>query len=114
MNISKYKKQGFVGADINLKTSLYEYGLIWKEFKYNLKKRGIKKGEILAISYSKYPEENTNYAYFTKSELINEDWIDYKDVAEFCGLPVDELKSQDAGHLLFLLISFYGAENFGL
>jgi hypothetical protein len=51
MNYSKYRKQGFVGVDVSLEISLAEYGLIWKEFKYNLKKRGVVRGEILAICW---------------------------------------------------------------
>ena len=112
MNISKYEKQGFQGVDCNLSISLLEYGLIWKEYKYNLKKRGIVKGEILAITFNE-STNNTDYGYFTKESLLSETWISFKDVSNYCGMSETELKNQGTGNLLSNLISYYGKENFG-
>ena len=115
MNISKYEKQGFVGCDIDLRTSLLEYGLIWKEFKYDLKSRGIKKGEILAISCCPNihePDETTKYGYFTKEGLLNESWVNWNDLAKFEGITVDKIKEQDTGNLLLSLVNYHGACNF--
>jgi hypothetical protein len=118
MNISKYEKQGFVGVDVSLEISLLDYGLIWKEYKYNLKKRGVKKGEVLAIACLTSPEmtptnEDLDWGYFTKEGLLSEDWIEWKAVADSQGCTVEELKSRDTGNLLFDLIGYYGKENFG-
>jgi len=76
MNISQYKKRGFVGIDVSLEISLLEYGLIWKEFRYNLKKRGVVKGEILAISCLTSPEiepteDDLSWGYFKKDDLLS-------------------------------------------
>lgn len=119
MNISKYKKQGFEGIDADLETSLCEYGLIWKEYKYDLKARGVVKGEILAISCLVSPEvpltnNDTDYGYFTKDSLLSEDWIEWKAVADCNGCTIEELQSQDTGNLLFSLIGYCGSQNFGL
>ncbi len=117
MNISRYQQQGFVGVDVCLMTSLHEYGLIWKEYKRNLKKRGVEKGEILAICSSvpvsqPLHEHDIDYGYFKKSDLLDYDWIDWKLVAGHIGTSVEDLKGQDTGNLLYSLIGFYGVENF--
>ena len=115
MNYSKYYKQGFQGVDVSLEISLEDYGLIWKEFKYNLKKRGVKKGEILAIYclIGDVRPLQTSYGYFTKKDLLSADWIEWNKVSDYCGCSVDELQRQSTGRLLFDLISYYGGAEFG-
>ncbi len=112
MNISQYEKQGFEGVDVCLRTSLCEYGLIWKEYKYNLKSRGVLKGEILAIAYDQTTKQ-TDYGYFTKDDLLSTHWIKWRIIADYSGFNIADLKNQDTGFLLFHLIGYYGKENFG-
>ena len=112
MNISKYKKQGFRGIDVDLLTSISEYHLIWKEYKYNLKKRQVVKGEILAIYNLGLDEIATDCGYFTKKDLLELDWIEWKEVASCQGMAIKELKNQDTGNLLFSLLGYYNYLNF--
>jgi hypothetical protein len=110
MRLSDYKKRGFIGIDASLEISLWEYGLIWKEFKKNWKKRGIKKGEVLAIAY-RYGY--VDHGYFQKQDLLDADWVEWPAVASCVDLSVEELQEQSTGYLLFELIGYYGPEEFG-
>ena len=113
MNISKYEQQGFEGVDADLEISLCEYGLIWKEYKYNLKKRGVVKGEILAVSYNEVTN-STDYGYYRKDELLSETWIDWEAISSYTGMKYCDIAMLPAGQLLYNLISYYGKQEFGL
>ena len=118
MEFSKWNRQGFKGVDVSLELSLLEYGLIWKEFKYNLKDRDVKKGEILAYHYRDYGLNETinskrlGYGYFQKSDLLDCDWVEWIALADCNGMTVDELRGLNAGNLLFTISNYYGFGNF--
>ena len=115
MNISKYEQQGFIGVDVNLKISLLEYGLIWKEYKVNLKSRGIDKGDIIAIycpPVKKSTNQDIKYKYFAQKDLIELTWVNWYNVADYLGSNVNDLKDQPTGNILFDLIQYYGGDEF--
>jgi hypothetical protein len=60
------------------------------------------------------PTKNSiDYGYFKKDELLAESWVEWESIAECNGMTVKELQEQDAGNLLYTLISYYGPQEFG-
>ena len=115
MNISKYVSRKFSGVDVNLEISLLEYGLIWKEYKRAVPKKGITRGEVLFIVGTGWDDAEqtytgTDYAYITKAEVLDETWINWTEVANYIGATTKELREQDCGQLVYDLIGYYGAE----
>jgi len=103
------EKQGFEGIDINLSISLFEYGLIWKQFKYNTKKRG-RRGEYLFLYGTKENDKgyytDYDYAYIKPCDIKKEfDWVDFKAVNSFLGQDIMEL---DFPYQIKALFDYYG------
>lgn len=103
--IKDYKD--YTGLDVDLETSLFEYGLIWK-----------KEDDRYRFVYGVGADSECNYNLFdwgTMSkadylELIAEDWIDIKGVCGFLDTDLDGLKA-DFPYAIDGLIGYYGHEN---
>lgn len=113
MNISRYKARGFVGIDADLITSLFDYGLIWKQYKRTHK--GFLKGEYIFV-FPVYNRDGVVVGIDWSSLLPRplEDlfsWIDISDVAHYIGLTKDEFLSNPFHNQIYSLISYYGVEN---
>lgn len=112
---SEYEREGFVGCDICVRTSLYEYGLIWKQIKEDeyLFIYGVSYGDAPdmddGVGYNKF-----SYAYMTRAdwdELFEPDsWCNVNEVASYTGLSVEEFKDHwpDEVHTMMM---YYGHEN---
>lgn len=101
--------KNFEGSDINIHTSLFEYGLIWREIK-----TGEYKGEYLFI----YPIEFQENEYgellpisFDSSSLSVEnikadfDWCDFSDVESFTGSSLE-----NTARSISDLVTYYGTQ----
>lgn len=106
-NLSELIESGFEGCDIDLETSLYEYGLIWTKkdddylFYYGI-----------GYDLNKYEYNKFDYAYIPvnvrpKSEW---DWVDWKNMFEFVGLSECEFFDREVPYIVSDLISYYGYE----
>ena len=81
--LTKYIEEGYIGVDVSLDISLYEYGLIWKktspdEYQF-----------IYAIEHTGEEYCLFDYGYMSIKdweELLQENWFDLKAVEEFNGL----------------------------
>jgi len=99
-----YQFRGWEGVDVSNDISLFEYGIL---FNPNAKKNmcnvvyGIernKDGEFSGFAYSSIVWE----------ELIENSWIDWKMIEEYCGLKKND---EFSVHSLHSLVSYYGEEN---
>ena len=115
-HLSQYKKEGFVGIDADLATSLYEYGLMWGQNKF------CDPDEYLFIyGVEVTPDEDNgfvynqfSYSYMTRKdweELVSEEWFDITRVIVACG--ISDIAKFNAGfpHAVFDAIAYYGYEN---
>lgn len=101
--ISDYEKEGFEGLDCNLETSLFEYGLMWKE----------DKDEIRFVYGIKNSEKGFElFDHSTISKNINPrtewNWVDWDAIEKFTNT-----KLEDYGllvHLVSDLLAYYGYE----
>lgn len=117
LNINEYERRGFVGSDADLETSLFEYGLIWKEFKRAVPKYPCVKGEHLFIAYIGNDEGTEGQWTFgwldpNRWDIETEfDWVDWTEFLDCQGQTMDEFKSMDFGMQVYSLTGYYGAEN---
>jgi len=116
MNISQYENRGFVGTDIDLKTSLMEYGLIWKEFKRAVPKYPCVKGEYLFIGHGVDSEgKDLHYSGWIdpKNNPVEKEfeWVEWDEFLKYSGQTMKEFKSMDFGYQVESLVSYYGLEN---
>lgn len=110
--IKQLENEGFTGPDVNLTTSLQEYGIAWKPEN--------DKGEF-QFYFGVEIDSDFNYIGFdwgclTPSEYIDESWISLSDVASALGIERCELEQrlkENDPYALQELISYYGAGNFG-
>jgi len=112
--ISTLENRGFQGSDANLATSLFEYGLIFKEYKR--KTNNFNKGDILFYFGIGYDGEYFNvfdWGYINKNiDVIAEyDWVDFNAVASFVGITKNELLASSVTSIIIELVSYYGSEN---
>ena len=107
--LSHLMREGYQGSDMNLFTSLFEYGFIWK---INKRKKEIRfifgsaigdPGEYIGFNYAIYPID-TN----PKEEWS---WIDFKEVAESSNTNIWDFFRQDFPWIVYDLFLYYGAEN---
>ena len=112
---SYYDYRGYSGPDIDIETSLAEYGIIWKE---------VKKDEyrfVYGIGFNKedYGGETYytlfDYGYFNRRlwmELCAEGWFSIEAFAEYCGMSPNDIVNSDYWYSLIpSAISYHGAEN---
>jgi hypothetical protein len=100
-----YQFRGWNGIDASNATSLFEYGFLYNP---NAKK------DTCNIVYGISVDKEGNYNRFVYSsinwaEILTETWINWEEVAEFCGQSVESLKEWGLGNLQSL-ISYYGTE----
>lgn len=107
MNLSRFSSlKNYTGNDVNLETSLYEYGLIWK------KVRGAK--DEYHFIYGMGKGDNGDYNLFGHGymsfkdfrEMTGESWFDLPAVLSFIGR-----KSLEFPNDLDGVIAYYGTEN---
>jgi len=117
IRIKEYEKRGFEGSDADLETSLFEYGLIWKQYKRAVPKYPCVKGEYLFIAYQG-PEDGKNGRWISgwidpnRIPIEEEfDWVDWTEFLKYCGQTMEEFKSMDFGQQVFGLTLYYGADN---
>jgi len=104
-----FKYKGFEGIDVDLETSLFEQGLIWKKghvghekdyhFIYGVKHNGME------------------YTHFDWADIaIDADiekewaWADFDSVAKFAGMAKEEFLKMELPLIVFDLIAYYGHE----
>ena len=99
-----YRYRGFNGPDVSLKTSLTEYGIIWKQ---------IKKDEFKFIYLIIYAPSRFDYGFMTKKEflsLCSEDWFDLPAVLNFAGSNKADFLSHFPSSIVSA-IQYHGVEN---
>ena len=103
------EKEGYKGGDASLETSLFEYGLIWKE----------EEKEITFIYgvASKEEDHEMSYCSFDWSAIEKDvdpkeewNWVKWDDVMRFVGLDEEDFFSNTLIHIISDLISYYGTE----
>lgn len=111
---SWYEANGYEGCDCSLEISLYEYGLIWKEYK-RATKGGFAKGELRFV-YG-VGHDGCEYNLFDWGGVYAADpeeewnWADFDGVARFTGLSREEFLAQPITSIVSDLILYYGHEN---
>lgn len=117
IRISEYEKRGFEGSDADLETSLFEYGLIWKQYKRAVKKYPCVKGECFFVAYvgpidGKEGRWTTGWIDPNRIPIEEEfDWVDWDSFLSCNDQTMEEFKSMDFGMQVFLLTNYYGADN---
>lgn len=113
--------EDYDGCDADIKTSLYEYGLIWKsinkvKFFYDPENPNSSDEYtfIYGISYDNNSEYN-GFDHATMSvkefrELLKESWLDLPAILSYCGMN-EENFINDFPYCISTLISYYGYEN---
>lgn len=104
--------RGFSGPDMDIETSLREYGIIWKK---------VKKTEYLFI-YGIDVKENENrgweynrfsYAFMSEKnwkELCNESWFELSEVCEYCDSTQEDFIA-GFPYNVHSAVSYHGTEN---
>jgi len=111
MNFKELENWNYEGIDANLKTSLYEYGLVWKlqanggyMFYYGVRTDGAGNytlfdwGTVEPDEDGFHPEEEWNFA-------------DFDAVARFSGVSKEEFLNTPLPMIVFDLIAYYGHDN---
>lgn len=104
-----YQFRGWEGTDVNVATSLFEYGLL-----YNPRA----KKDQCNIIYGVTVDKNGDYTSFAYSsvnweELVSCNWIEWDKVYSFSGTTEENYKEFSV-HALSDLVAYYGsAEIFG-
>lgn len=105
LTINKLEEQGFVGQDLGLDISLFEYGLAWKE---NDK-------EIEFIYAIKHDDINSRFDRVSIAKSIEVrkeyDWVDFDEVESFVGATPAEWDKLELTQKIADLLSYYGFEN---
>ena len=113
MNTGKYARRGFEGSDVSLDISLNEYGLIWKRYQRNNKKRSIQAGDYLFIAT--WGREKV-LVHFWLNEKVNLEeeysWVDWSAIAKFCGTTKKMFLESPFPMIISDLVGYYGIENF--
>ena len=105
------KKEDWIGTDINLEISLFEYGLlVCKNHSCNQPDEWFCLVGISVDEQGNYI--SFDYGYIRESELMEDSWIEWNKISEFTGLSVDVWKKLPFHYKLSDLIIYYGADNF--
>ena len=109
---SEYEKRGFEGYDASLDISLNEYGLIWKLYKRDNKKKGFVKGEFLFVYINSYGDIDWAGNIHENTDMRKEfPWVDWDKVAYSTDLSVDEFLKQSVPAIIADLVFYYGTVN---
>ena len=96
--ITKLEQNGYIGTDVCLATSLFEYGIAWKE-------DGI---GIEGTEYNRFDRCTFDLDLDIRKEF---DWVDFDEVASFCGQTLDQFLAMDLASQIYNLQVHYGFEN---
>lgn len=108
--IPKLEQLGYIGTDADLATSLFEYGLAWKE-------DGKQIEFIYAIGgdYDKVEYNNPAFDSITFDADLDVrkefDWADFEEVESFTGLTSVQFDALPLPQKINDLIGYYGFEN---
>ena len=104
--ITKLEQNGYIGTDACLATSLFEYGLAWKEddnqieFIYGI---GLEETE-----YNRFDRCTFDLDLDIKEEF---DWADFSEVESFTGMTSTEWDDLPLPFKINDLVKYYGFEN---
>ncbi len=110
-----YDYRGFDGVDIDLFTSLYDYGLIWKrQWDKETKKWGYKfiygvSTEVINHDVLYY---EFDYGFVSEDVDRKSEWnfADFKAVANWAGMTESELLEEPLPLFVYDMIGYYGYE----
>ena len=105
-NITKLEQLGYIGTDACLAISLFEYGLAWKEDEKQIEFiYGI---GIEGTEYNRFDRCTFDLDLDIRKEF---DWLDFEEVASFCGQSLDQFLAMDLASQIYKLQVHYGFEN---
>ena len=114
--VGKYERRGFQGSDVSLDISLNEYGLIWKRYQRNNKKKDIKAGDYLFIATWQDSSNTRILTHFWLNEKVNLEeeynWVEWLEVADYCGQTKKEFLESHFPTIISDLVRYYGIQNF--
>jgi len=104
-SISKLEELGFVGVDVSLVESLFEYNLVWLERE--------EEGDVLFIYPIKDEPKRFSRTSFDKDTDVFEefDWVDWstnRSFLSFIGLTREEFAELPLPHQINELYAYYG------
>jgi len=106
--ISKLEQLGYSGIDACLATSLFEYGMAWKEDDKQIEFIYAIGGDYDKVEYNKFDRITFNTDLDVRKEF---DWADFEEVESFTGLTSDQFDALPLPHKINDLIGYYGFEN---
>lgn len=104
--IPKLKQNGYIGTDACLATSLFEYGMAWKEddnqieFIYGI---GLEETE-----YNRFDRCTFNLDLDIRKEF---DWVNFDEVASFTGMTSTDWNNLPLPFKINDSVKYYGFEN---
>tara|TARA_B100001093_G_scaffold57646_1_gene48735 strand:+ start:267 stop:650 length:384 start_codon:yes stop_codon:yes gene_type:complete len=103
--ITKLEKNGYIGTDVCLAISLFEFGLAWKEgdkieFIYGI--------GTDACNYNRFDRCTFDLDLDIRKEF---DWADFDEVESFIGSTSQEFDALPLPQKIYDLVSYYGFEN---
>lgn len=103
LTINKLEEQGFIGQDIGLDISLFEYGLAWKENDKEIE-------FIYAIGHNitRFDRVSIDKSIDVRKEY---DWAEFNEVENFVGATSADWDKLELPQKIADLLSYYGFEN---
>ena len=106
--ISKLEKLGYIGTDADLATSLFDYGLAWKEEGNQIEFIYAIGGDYDKVQYTKFDQITFNTDLDVRKEF---DWADFEEVEKAGGLSSEQFDALELPFKINDLIGYYGFEN---
>jgi len=106
--ISKLEKFGYIGTDADLATSLFEYGLAWKEEGNQIELIYAIGGDYDKVEYTKFDRITFDKDLDVRKEF---DWADFNEVEKADGLTSERFDALELPFKINDLIGYYGFEN---
>ena len=104
--ITKLEEKGYIGTDACLATSLFEYGLAWKEDEKQIEFiYGIGMEDC---DYNRFDRCSFDLDLDVRKEF---DWADFDEVESFIGSTSQEFDRLPLPQKIYDLVSYYGFEN---
>ena len=104
--ITKLEEKGYIGTDACLATSLFEYGLAWKEEENQIE-------FIYGIGMEDCDHNRFDRCSFDLDLDVRKefDWADFDEVESFIGSTSQEFDRLPLPQKIYDLVSYYGFEN---
>lgn len=104
--ISKLEQLGYIGTDADLATSLFEYGMAWKEDDKQIE-------FIYGIGFNDEDYNRFDRCSFALDLDVRKefDWADFEEVESFTGLTSKQFDALPLPQKIYDLVSYYGFEN---